>query len=456
MRTIQSLPCGDESDPQTSCKVIVVGTHADEEDTHQKAKRGEKNKHLYNILLPAPQSRQDNEKDVIFNRLDTKEIIFHVNATSRENEDKKVATNLRKQIIALAPPPQPLPLRWYGLELEIESMASDLERPVLSMDECKEAARKMHFPSDPDSLHKRLDAALRHLDKLNIFLYYPRVLPNVVFSHPSVLLKKVSELVKHSFKLKHHAADCPPVIDGKWIDFCDRGIVTIDHLKEFGSYYRDIFMPEDLFKLFDRLLITAKISDTEHFMPCLLKKKLNDVGPPNQYATPFVVYFPKGHAPCGLFPAVVAHLCSSKNKMGAWKQAAELFRNHITFHIPNVEPDVEVTLNDRLSYFEVHVSIAGPPIIYKRHCPTIHEAVLTGVRYAICVRKFRNVDYKKALLVCTCSVGSVNPHPAVVYTEDNFWSCTVPKSKEWKELENEDLVWFDSAANPSERLHPQG
>ena len=56
----------------------------------------------------------------------------------------------------------------------------------------------MHFPSD-EALH----AALVHLDRLNIFLYYPSVLPELVFCSPCVLLDKISKLVEESYRLKH-------------------------------------------------------------------------------------------------------------------------------------------------------------------------------------------------------------------------------------------------------------
>ena len=45
-------------------------------------------------------------------------------------------------------------------------------------------------------------AALTYLDNLNIFLYKPSLLPNVVFSNPQVLLDMLSKLVVHSYKLR--------------------------------------------------------------------------------------------------------------------------------------------------------------------------------------------------------------------------------------------------------------
>ena len=48
----------------------------------------------------------------------------------------------------------------------------------------------------------QFDAALEHLVKHNIFLHY-KVLPQVVFCDPQVLLTMVTEIVQYHYKLKH-------------------------------------------------------------------------------------------------------------------------------------------------------------------------------------------------------------------------------------------------------------
>ena len=62
---------------------------------------------------------------------------------------------------------------------------------------------------------QKLTAALKYFDELNIFLYYPSVLPEVVFSDPQILLNKVTELVHFGYSLQ---SDKPPLaVEGKWL-----------------------------------------------------------------------------------------------------------------------------------------------------------------------------------------------------------------------------------------------
>ena len=39
-----------------------------------------------------------------------------------------------------------------------------------------------------------VDAALQYLDQVSAILYYPKILPNVVFADPQIVLDKISEL----------------------------------------------------------------------------------------------------------------------------------------------------------------------------------------------------------------------------------------------------------------------
>ena len=122
---------------------------------------------------------------------------------------------------------------------------------------------------------KALRAALEYFDDLNIFLYYPSLLPGIVFSNPQVILDKVTELIHFSYCLQGSG---PPVaLEGKWLQFQDKGIVTLEMLQDerFSTHYiQNLFTPADLIKLFEHLFIVAPLSGTEYFMPSLLRTSL--------------------------------------------------------------------------------------------------------------------------------------------------------------------------------------
>ena len=251
IQTVLSLPY--TTDESTCPRLGVVGTFRDEEHLCKGESRNEKNKQLCEILRPISDS-------VLF-CTGLQEVIFPVNAVSPNDEDREIARKLRDKIESLKPPPEILPLKWYGLELELEKIAAQINRWVFTKEECLQVAKRLHFPSD-EALH----AALVHLDKLNIFLYYPSVLPELVFCSPCVLLDKIGELVEESYRLKH-GPDPYALVEGKLSNFCNKGLLTAQFLKEYPKHYTKFFTQAHLLKLFESLLIVAPIDcDTS----CLL------------------------------------------------------------------------------------------------------------------------------------------------------------------------------------------
>ena len=81
---------------------------------------------------------------------------------------------------------------------------------------------------------------------------------------------RVTELVHFSYSL--HSDNPPTALEGKWLQFRDKGIVTHEMFnnKRFSAYYiTNLLPPADLIKLFELLLIIAPISNIEYFMPSL-------------------------------------------------------------------------------------------------------------------------------------------------------------------------------------------
>ena len=185
---------------------------------------------------------------------------------------------------------------------------------VISKKECLSIAALLNINAEA------LKAALEYFDNLNIFLYYPSVLSEVVFSNPQILLNKVTELVHFSYSLR---SDSPPIaVEGKWRQFRDEGILKREMFQDerFSAHYiPDLFTPADLIKLFQHLII-ARLSSTEYFMPSLLQtitpEEVSKQFPlPSSFAAPLLVHFPDGCAQNGVFCALVVYLLS----VSGWK-----------------------------------------------------------------------------------------------------------------------------------------
>ena len=442
IQTVQSLQYATEKGKCPS--TFVVGTHQDEEEFET---RVGKNERLLEILVPTEDAKDSSFHDNIVystGNLNKKEVIFAVNARSREKPDIDIAKKLRGKIANIEVPVHPIPHRWYGLELEIESFAAANNRMIVTLEECLERGEKLYFPSD-----EAVKAALVHLHNLNIFLYYPDVLPNLVFTNPCALLDKVKELVQKVYELK-----CPSdePMEGKWSNFSGRGIVTFDILEEFPSYRRDCdyLTFKDLVQLFEHLLIAARISDTRFFMPALLDllKPEEIVRSTSEYASALVISFPNGYVPCGLCSALAACLCSSRHNPHPWKldkSSDKLHGNRITFSISRAS----VVLIDSGSFFELYVDIQTQPslcsTLYDLICPNVCQTIRECLKKAIHLRNFHNVKYNETILCqckriqckcchckeipcqcpCKCEAAKIQPHPATldITTPPYYWSC---------------------------------
>ena len=130
---------------------------------------------------------------------------------------------IRKQVEdeKCVPPPYKIPIGWFLLAQDIIKAT---EGGVISRVECLGIAAVLNIDA------KALRAVLEYFDDLNIFLYYPSVLPDLVFSNPQIILDKVTELVHFSYCLQGSG---PPVaLEGKWLQFQDKGIVTLEMLQD--------------------------------------------------------------------------------------------------------------------------------------------------------------------------------------------------------------------------------
>ena len=409
-------------------KTLVVGTHRDLESLCLES-QAEKNRKLVDMLT---QSLQD---QLIFYRPFT-DVIFPINAKSPNEKDHHVCDMIRKQIEnKKCAPPHKIPIGWFLLEQDIIKLAKG---GVISKKECLSIAALLNINAEA------LKAALEYFDNLNIFLYYPSVLSEVVFSNPQILLNKVTELVQFSYSL---GSDSPPVaVEGKWRQFRDEGIIKREMFQDdrFSAHYiADLFTPAGIIKLFQHLLIIAPLSSTEYFMPSLLqmitpKEVSKQLPPPSSSAAPLLVHFPAGCAQNGVFCALVVYLLS----VSGWKFAKGtphcVSRNCVCFQLPG--KPVCITLVDSFTYFELHVK--APSTMYPQLCPMIRIAVFSGLKAAAESLKYNNSTPVPAFVCTECS----SPlHAATIDDQGCYMICTI--STNFMPLTTQHTVWL-------QKVHP--
>ena len=414
-------------------KILILGTHADLEDTCSET-RLDKNRRLLEILLPTVPNQ------IIYNGQDKKQVIFPMNAQDPGEAEYRIAEQIRELIMKEGSPEvHKIPLSWYVLEQALRELAQKLGRGVLCKEECFTIASSLHFTEET------FLAALQYLDDLNILFYYPDILPEVVFTDPQIVLDKASELVKFSYQLQEEPKE-GVVFKAEWRKFQDYGLVTAEFLGEFNDHYVEgIFTPKELIKLFKALLVLADFSATEFFMPALLRilnsEEIEKHRVPRlSVVDPLFIYFPHGPQN-GMFCSLITFLVSRENRSPiAWElhlatgSPTCLYRNCARFIIPSFPGSI--TLIDSFTHFEVHINTPTTKI-----CKYVRNAIFEGLERVASVLHY--IDSRPQLAFqCPCKEGST--HAATIGADETFWICSQNVEK-WGQLQDKQRVWLQSA-----------
>ena len=390
-------------------RILVIGTHIDKVKCFKDSKYDKKNSQILHLLQPML------GKQIMYYDASTRKVIFTVNAKTPGCKDWDVIDQVQDVLLGeTSIPPADIPSRWFALEILLEEMSQALNQGVLSRQDYFTAAiNKLHFQQDT----AEFDAAIHYLDELSVLFYYPRILPDVIFADPQVILDKVTELVIASFERKSKGHS------DSWRKFYEFAVVTVDFLtqSEFSKrYVPGLFEVHDLINLFKKLLIFAHFSTTELFVPALLQ----DLDKRN------VIKIRKSARSSADTPslAIVWLVSLEENSPAPWSILTNQFgtstclhRNCVQFKL--YESPAEVTLIDTYTHFEVHVDV---PVKFssdlcKKSFPTIRKTIFKGLTKATFNLHYDNSSPSSAL-VCPCGRG--DSHVATANVELGYWTCT--------------------------------
>ena len=407
---------------KSNMQIALAGTYYDEyvkTDTPSETME-EKEQQLQEIFS----SRKD---DLIYRDSTCQNVIFPVNGLQAEEGkfDDPVVCQLRSSITSTPNPIQiDVPLRWHAFELAIQAEARRMGTQVLSLEKCIEISEALNFPPDD------VIPALIFLSNYNLILYYPSLLPNVVFTTPQVLLDKVTELIERVYQLSNpgNSVNQPCATRGEYKTMRDLGIMSIQILKDFPKYYiPDLFSEDDMVKIFAHLYILAEIENGKFFMPALLPPftpvELDQLL--NLSTPPLLFNFENSCAPAGLFCALVVCLASH---LTGWRVRHDIKplngvkSNAACFVIPGIS--LVATLVDSFYQFELHYRCFPQ---HEKHLPKIREVVSEGLEEVIHNRKFNTAIPKRAFF-CRASEcienRSTHRHVATPAIEDKELICS--------------------------------
>ena len=371
-------------------QVALLGTHCDlyKDGLHESIE--EKNSRLLNIFSFC-------KNQLMYHDLSSRSLLFPLNGLQAEEGkfDDPVVCKLRLAIGSRSNyvVKVEVPLRWYAFELALHRHTETKGSQVLSIGQCETIAANLEFPQGD------LPDALEFLSKYNLILYYPTILPNVVFTTPQVLLDKVTELTECVYKLAGGKTQMNT--RGEYLTMQDEGVISFHILRDFPKYYMHkdgLFTEESLVKIFEHLYIVAHLADDRFFMPALLPhftseelKQLHDSSKP-----PLLFHFGKGCAPAGLFCAVLVCLTSPHMGWKVWPDSKILegVRSNAAFlKCPGL--GIAVAFVDSFSQFEVHYRCSSGR---EKYLCKVNEVITEALEEVVHNRKYKIVFPTKAFL----------------------------------------------------------
>ena len=340
---------------------IVLGTFLDKMlETSESL--SEKNIRLWSTL-------EKFGKVIIKHRTARNVVIFPINTTARGDIELKMAARIRNIICKHYIEAQ-IPIRWFFFQLELDLFHESSKSSIVSKSKCLEIGKSLQMrPED-------IKAALMYYHDLTVFLYFPKILPNIVFLHPQPIFERLSDLISISF------ADTVDCLEEECIYLYEPGVH--EELKVQGTFDENLltspnshlsqgfssdFTVNDFLKLMTSLFIFASLPEQgKYFIPTVLP-----TAPFIKHVDPLILSWDMKPLPQGVFPALVVYLLHRKHhprfQLKRPLRSTPRYRNMITLHTNYGD----VLLVDGIYWIAVYYS--DP---YKR-CSTIREVVHAGI-----------------------------------------------------------------------------
>ena len=351
-------------------------------------------------------------------------LLYPVNAQTPSGADKEVVASFRQDVMEKCRKHErQIPIRWFVLESLLQKLS---QNGVVSFKKCLEVASRLGMDED------RLRAAIEYLAQLNIFEFYPRVLPKVVFTTSQVLLTKITELVEYSHFLRNRSV---PHCSSEDKEFRDNGYLSLKFLEQerFSSHFvSGLFEAEDLLILLeDRLVVTRRDHGTfimtsvlSEFSPEKLDEHRLAISKSSTHV-PIAVHYPGSLFPVGIFTSLVSHLQTTSNwkiLMKAGKPVC-LFKNCVDFIVRTCDLNANVTLFYTHQWIGVYARIFDD----QQQASFLCSIVFDGLAHAAEIQRYSHIIPEFAFL-CPCEPGTSDqqsfPHIATITPNKRYICCS--------------------------------
>ena len=370
------------------------------------------------------------------------EVIFSVNTTARGSTEANLAKKIRNEICKYYIEAE-IPIRWFLLQLELDNLnKSSKSKCIVSREKCFNIGKSLGMTKD------MVEAALIYYHDLTVFLYFPKILPHVVFLHPQPLFNAMSHLISISFvdSVEELCLKGISLTPGAHVELKKNGTFKEDLLTSPNSHFLKEFQPEftpqDFLKLLQRLDIIASLpNERKYFLPTVLPtttdftKYKSSPYRFKQCTDPLILSFKMKPLPRGVFPALVVNLLNRNNspsfELVDPSKYAPRYRNAITLHTDYGD----ILLVDGIKWFSLY------SIDHFKGCCALRKAIHAGILEVI--SKFHYKPDPKILDYFYCNICYYKrfEHFCLVNIEQTSVTCC--KSRKTISLtESRQLYWF--------------
>ena len=447
-------------------KIIVIGTHRD------CVKKEELPVVLAVINKALNEIFSSSLQDMLIVNVSLDEIVFPVNSIDPDTVDLQSFDTIRQKISQCTAEDDDIntPISFFMFEQDVMELAQQLQREVLSRQECLQIGRTLKMGEEV------VQAALIYFHQRTIFMYFQHVLPNVVFVNPQNPLNVYKAIVFFSYQVKSGSVRG---LQAKVLKLLEKACISESLLQEESfakCFHRNIYEPRDAIELFRYLYSISPLSEEEQqpaksqqlpspypmvasqvrqkevereylmmsLLPDIPNNEIEKILPPSSNVSPLVIQFSGDCVPIGCFGNMIA--CAiSQHKWSFNLKVYSPKHNIVTLCPPDLP--LNVTLVDSAQFLQVHINSDGlEEKDLLNFCRKIQSKIFAILKEVFHRMHFTNLEVRPAFL-CSCDESSSlhlattcpDPRDGVDAT---YLICNETGERQGK-LEWRHSVWFE-------------
>uniref|UniRef100_A0A1X7TBW5 Death domain-containing protein n=1 Tax=Amphimedon queenslandica TaxID=400682 RepID=A0A1X7TBW5_AMPQE len=341
----------------------------------------------------------------------------------------------------------PMPVRWFAFELTLLKKAGN--GSCLKTHDVLSIGRSLEMKKEDT------EQALLYLHNSTIILYYPEVLPDIVFVDPHPILDTLSRLLALTYKID------VTLLTKKRVDIIDSD--NLHKLRKRGTFTESLldmlngdkgFSTSDFIRLLLHLHIIAKTEDDDYFIPSALPS-YTGTHPGSDTVNPLLIVWQNSNkeilpVPRGIFPLAVVNLMIKINKLKKVKnlqfcfplatnqESQKYFRyqDAMSFCVDDVFNDIQVgTIHFIKKHRHIEIHFTGHKDDALKYCPEIREAVTEAINSSSVAINLK-LSHKLAFACCStekcyCIVTNeaeetikctLCPKRAIISGQEKYWT----------------------------------